>query len=115
MRVASIVFALFALSTLAACTEHGEGGQFPDPDADIEEGITPAPRGGGFCCPIIDEFTCNCYRNGGWIQRATDMCPQICDQAPEDLSIITDDHGCQSQVGPHSCLAPPPFPDAGVN
>lgn len=106
IRVA--LFTLFAIGTLAAC-EGGKGGQFP---ADAEEGITPAPIGGGFCCPI-DPETCNCFRNGGWIENRDDMCPSICDLAPVNTRITTDEHGCESLSGPESCLQPPSL-DAGV-
>jgi hypothetical protein len=100
---------MFAISTLVACNERGMGG-WP-PDGDVEEGLTPAPRGGGFCCPI-DPATCNCFRNGGWIANETDMCPGICDLAPTRTRIVTDDHGCQMLEGPESCLSPP---DAGLD
>ncbi len=103
---------VFAIGVLAAC-EGGKGGRFPDgggggplPDG-REKGITPAPIGGGFCCPI-EEVTCDCFRNGGWIQRETDMCPAICDLAPINTSISVDEHGCQQLFGPDSCLGPPP-------
>ncbi len=109
-----LVLALFAISTLAAC-EGGKGGFPPDGDVDaeIEEGITPAPFGGGFCCPI-DPQTCDCFRNGGWIANRTDMCPGICDQAPVNTRLVTDQHGCQTLEGPESCLQPPIL-DAGVD
>lgn len=97
---------LFAISTLGAC-EHGKGGgPTTQPDSAVEQGITPAPRGGGFCCPI-DPETCNCFHNGGWIQKATDMCRAICDMAPVNTRITVDEHGCESLNGPESCLHPP--------
>jgi hypothetical protein len=91
---------LLILTLLAACDGSGQG--LPD---GAESGITPAPHGGGYCCPI-DESTCNCFRNGGWIADATDMCPSICDLAPVDTYVTTDDHGCQQLQGPTSCLDP---------
>lgn len=112
----ALVALLFGIGTLAAC-EGGKGGRFPDADVGaidgsiIEEGITPAPRGGGFCCPI-DPQTCNCFRNGGWIEQETDLCPAICDLAPVNTSITIEEHGCEVLSGPESCLAPPP--DAAV-
>jgi hypothetical protein len=90
---------------LAACgKEQGEpadGGEgLPD---GAETGITPAPHGGGYCCPI-DSGTCNCFRYGGWIEKATDLCPKICDLAPEETSISMDQHGCAVLGGPRSCI-----------
>ena len=102
---------LFAISALAAC-EHGEGGFPIPPDTHAEQGITPAPHGGGFCCPI-DLESCNCFRNGGWIGKATDMCPTLCDLAPVNTRITSDEHGCESLSGPESCLQPPL--DAGID
>jgi hypothetical protein len=95
---------LFAVSALVAC-EGGKGGRFPDA-GEKEDGITRAPDGIGFCCPI-DGITCNCFRNGGWIARDTDLCPSVCDLAPVDTRISIDEHGCQLLSGPESCLAPP--------
>jgi hypothetical protein len=97
--VRSALVVLFAIGTLGAC-EGGKG------DGDIEQGITPAPRGGGFCCPI-DPGTCNCFRNGGWISNEADTCPAICDLAPVNTRITSDEHGCESLSGPESCLQPP--------
>lgn len=102
-----LAYLVFAVSTLAACDEHGKGGVFPDAK---EEGLVPAPRGGGFCCPIASP-TCDCFRTGGWILRETDMCPTTCDLAPVNTRITTDEHGCQSLDGPESCLTPPPDVD----
>lgn len=91
-----------ALGTFAACDSDGGSGIDSGP---IEEGITPAPRNGGYCCPI-DLGTCNCFRNGGWIAKPTDMCPTICDLAPTNTSVTTDEHGCEQLRGPDSCLPP---------
>jgi hypothetical protein len=98
--------ALFlAALLLGAC---GGSGSSADAALDDASVLVPA-EGGGFCCPI-DEPTCNCFRNGGWVP-VDDLyeCPRICDMAPP-ATITLDEHGCEVFWGPNSCLAPP---DAG--
>lgn len=84
---------------LAACNSDDEA-----PTIDAGSGLSPAPSGGGFCCPI-DPITCNCFRHGGWVE-ADDLasCPQICDLAPPGTHMVADSHGCLHLEGPTSCL-----------
>lgn len=106
-----LFFLVLLVCSTFACDEHGRGGRLPD--GNMEEGLTPAPRGGGFCCPI-DFQTCDCFRNGGWVAHSTDMCPSVCDLAPSRTRIEEDDHGCDTLTGPDSCLDPGPI-DAGLD
>jgi hypothetical protein len=99
-KMTRLVLAFVACLTITACDEHGSGG--PPPDGGHETGLTAAP-GGGFCCPI-DQPTCNCFRNGGWIAHQTDTCGSVCDLAPTNATREPDDHGCEVLTGPNSCL-----------
>lgn len=69
-----------------------------------DDGLARASRG-GYCCPIMDTQTCNCFPNGGWTASSDPTtCPSICDLAPVNTRIEIDAHGCEVLVGPQSCL-----------
>ena len=66
-------------------------------------GLAVAPQGGGFCCPI-ENPTCECFKNGGWVARNDPaLCLALCDLAPP-LETTTEQHGCKYVGGPNSCL-----------
>ena len=82
---------------MAACTESDA----PTGDAAL---LTPAPIGGGYCCPI-ETIMCNCFHHGGWVpERDLEACPRICDMGAGGAYREPDAHGCQVQKIPTSCL-----------
>jgi hypothetical protein len=124
MRTALRALVLISLGGLAPACSDGGGATSPD-DASAHvdgadagaSGLSAAPDGGGFCCPI-EQPTCNCFRAGGWT-ASDDLrgCRSVCDMAPPAQYRI-DDHGCQQMWSSHSCLerdtgVPPQPPDTG--
>src|SRR5687767_11647295 len=59
--------------------------------------LGPAPIGFGFCCPVDQQPSCACFRNGGWLPTdSPELCrPAVCDLGPPYES-HADDHGCTS-------------------
>ena len=106
--------------TLAACspadsnsnsTTPEDMGPPPEIDCGLEDGTKcqASPNTPGeYCCPMSDQPSCSCdYFTGGSVSPGG-TCEAVCDGAPEDWEIATDEHGCQVSNTGDICGRPRP-------
>jgi len=115
MRLAGAPVSLFIVAA-AACGS--SGGTSPTDGGAALEGSTPAPDGGGVCCPIASDPCSACGGpSGGWAQTAS-QCSSTNGPCDGWIGKWTDAHGCAviatgQNVPGAACCGCPPANDGG--